>query len=102
MYLILTAQCVENGHYRFGISRADRVLITLRLRGRIIYIDLPGFERSRVQPTTFFRFGNLINTTINQWITDNNHNHIPNQETPSKLIFKLTGNVFSYYPSQAH
>ena len=102
MYLILTVQPVANNHYRFGMSRSDKIIITQRLRGYNILIDLPGVERSIVEANTFFRFGNLINGTINQWIIDNNYGHVPNQQEPTKLVFRLRRNIFSYYTNQAN
>ena len=102
MYLILTVHSVQNNHYRFGMLTLDRNIITQRLRGCNIFIDLPDVERSVVQPNTFFRFGNLINITISKWIIDNNYHHIPNQQEPTKLVFKLKRNVFKYYTNQAH
>lgn len=101
MYLILTVQPVENEHYRFGMSQANQYQILHDLEGQNIFINLPGVEQSEVQSQTFFNYGNLINTTISDWIVMMGYDGYP-EGSPTKLIFKLEDNIFTYYPYQAY
>jgi hypothetical protein len=93
---------MNNGNFRFGLSKPDRDAIIPNLQGQNVFINLPGIDGNiQVTHDTFFNHGNLFSTEISDWIIENNYS-VGNNRSPFKLIFRLSGTTFQYYQNQGH
>ena len=58
-------------------------------------------EEIPIEGLAFFNQGRLTEQRINQWIQENHYHEYP-ERSPTKLVFRLLGNNFIYYPYQAY